>query len=176
MLHSVRCESSAAEASAVTAPLERMPRSGLTQRARFLRRWLTTPGSAITDAIMLIAQNAADVGGFHRPLKNGETVRTFANQISDADQRIVRGCARGLKQVTDEKGWREFDAGGVTIGLHSGPSSPGRKGPRSSAARTGSRARERGPSGDCHQSHMTFVTNRGKATHAGAWISAERLM
>lgn len=36
----------------------------------------------------------------------------------------------GLKQVTDEKGWREFDAGGVTIGLHSGPSSPGRKGPK----------------------------------------------
>ncbi|MEI9887333.1 MAG: VOC family protein [Rhizomicrobium sp.] len=36
----------------------------------------------------------------------------------------------GLRQVTDEKGWREFDAGGVTIALHSGPSSPGRKGPK----------------------------------------------
>ena len=36
----------------------------------------------------------------------------------------------GLKQVTDDKGWREFDAGGVTIGLHSGPPSPGRKGPK----------------------------------------------
>ncbi len=35
-----------------------------------------------------------------------------------------------VKQVTDEKGWREFDAGGVTIALHSGPPSPGRKGPK----------------------------------------------
>jgi hypothetical protein len=43
----------------VTAPLERMPRSGLTQRARLRRRWLMTPGNAITDAIMLMAQNAA---------------------------------------------------------------------------------------------------------------------
>ncbi|HEX4303764.1 MAG TPA: VOC family protein [Rhizomicrobium sp.] len=36
----------------------------------------------------------------------------------------------GLKQVTNEKGWREFDAGGVTVALHSGPPSPGRKGPK----------------------------------------------
>lgn len=36
----------------------------------------------------------------------------------------------GLKQVTDDKGWREFDAGGVAIALHSGPPSPGRKGPK----------------------------------------------
>ena len=36
----------------------------------------------------------------------------------------------GLKMVTDEKGWREFAAGAVRIGLHSGPSSPGRKGPK----------------------------------------------
>jgi len=36
----------------------------------------------------------------------------------------------GLKQVPDDKGWREFDAGGVTVGLHSGPPSPGRKGPK----------------------------------------------
>ncbi len=35
----------------------------------------------------------------------------------------------GLAQVTDEKGWREFAAGGVTVALHSGPPSPGRKGP-----------------------------------------------
>lgn len=40
------------------------------------------------------------------------------------------GEVLGLKQVTEEKGWREFKAGGVTIGLHSGPSSPGRKGPK----------------------------------------------
>lgn len=36
----------------------------------------------------------------------------------------------GLKPVTNEKGWREFAAGAVRIGLHSGPSSPGRKGPK----------------------------------------------
>jgi len=36
----------------------------------------------------------------------------------------------GLPQVTDEKGWREFSAGGVTVALHSGPPSPGRKGPK----------------------------------------------
>ncbi|HXC56872.1 MAG TPA: VOC family protein [Rhizomicrobium sp.] len=36
----------------------------------------------------------------------------------------------GLRQVTDEKGWREFDAGGSRIALHSGPPSPGRKGPK----------------------------------------------
>lgn len=38
------------------------------------------------------------------------------------------GEVLGLTQVTQEKGWREFEAGGATIGLHSGPSSPGRKG------------------------------------------------
>jgi len=40
------------------------------------------------------------------------------------------GQVLGLKQVTEEKGWKEFDAGGVRIALHSGPSSPGRKGPK----------------------------------------------
>lgn len=40
------------------------------------------------------------------------------------------GEVLGLKQVTDEKDWREFAAGGATIALHSGPSSPGRKGPK----------------------------------------------
>ena len=38
------------------------------------------------------------------------------------------GTVLGLEQVTDEKGWREFAAGGARIALHSGPSSPGRKG------------------------------------------------
>jgi hypothetical protein len=38
------------------------------------------------------------------------------------------GNVLGLKQVTNEKGWREFAAGGARIALHSGPSSPGRKG------------------------------------------------
>jgi catechol 2,3-dioxygenase-like lactoylglutathione lyase family enzyme len=40
------------------------------------------------------------------------------------------GEVLGLKQLTEEKGWREFAAGGATIALHSGPSSPGRKGPK----------------------------------------------
>jgi catechol 2,3-dioxygenase-like lactoylglutathione lyase family enzyme len=40
------------------------------------------------------------------------------------------GEVLGLKVVSEEKGWREFDASGVRIALHSGPSSPGRKGPK----------------------------------------------
>ncbi|HKV82698.1 MAG TPA: VOC family protein [Candidatus Sulfotelmatobacter sp.] len=40
------------------------------------------------------------------------------------------GKVLGLRQVTNEKGWREFAAGGAKIALHSGPSSPGRKGPK----------------------------------------------
>ena len=36
----------------------------------------------------------------------------------------------GLKQLSDSKGWREFDAGGLTIALHSGPPSPKAKGPK----------------------------------------------
>jgi catechol 2,3-dioxygenase-like lactoylglutathione lyase family enzyme len=40
------------------------------------------------------------------------------------------GEVLGLKRVTNEKGWREFAAGGARIALHSGPSSPGRKGPK----------------------------------------------
>ncbi len=40
------------------------------------------------------------------------------------------GEVLGLKQVTKEKGWQEFAAGGTRIALHSGPSSPGRKGPK----------------------------------------------
>ncbi len=40
------------------------------------------------------------------------------------------GEVLGLKQVTNEKGWKEFAAGGARIALHSGPSSPGRKGPK----------------------------------------------
>jgi hypothetical protein len=36
----------------------------------------------------------------------------------------------GLPQLTSEAGWREFDAGNVRIALHSGPPSPGRKGPK----------------------------------------------
>ncbi len=40
------------------------------------------------------------------------------------------GEVLGLKQITVEKGWREFAAGGARIALHSGPASPGRKGPK----------------------------------------------
>jgi len=40
------------------------------------------------------------------------------------------GEVLGLTQVTHEKGWREFAAGGARIALHSGPSSPGKKGPK----------------------------------------------
>jgi len=40
------------------------------------------------------------------------------------------GEVLGLNQVSNEKGWREFAAGGARIALHSGPSSPGRKGPK----------------------------------------------
>ena len=40
------------------------------------------------------------------------------------------GDVLGLKPVSIEKGWQEFAAGGATIALHSGPSSPGRKGPK----------------------------------------------
>jgi catechol 2,3-dioxygenase-like lactoylglutathione lyase family enzyme len=40
------------------------------------------------------------------------------------------GEVLGLKQVTDEKGWKEFAAGGAQIAVHSGPASPGREGPK----------------------------------------------
>jgi catechol 2,3-dioxygenase-like lactoylglutathione lyase family enzyme len=45
--------------------------------------------------------------------------------MSDFYSRVL-----GLKQVSSEKGWREFAAGGARIALHSGPSSPGKKGPK----------------------------------------------
>jgi len=40
------------------------------------------------------------------------------------------GDILGLTQVSHEPGWREFAAGGMRIALHSGPASPGRKGPK----------------------------------------------
>jgi catechol-2,3-dioxygenase len=40
------------------------------------------------------------------------------------------GEVLGLALVTQEKGWREFAAGGARIALHSGPSSPSSKGPK----------------------------------------------
>jgi catechol 2,3-dioxygenase-like lactoylglutathione lyase family enzyme len=52
----------------------------------------------------------------------------FTSQI-DVMTRFY-GEVLALKQITNEKGWREFRAGGARIALHSGPSSPGRKGPK----------------------------------------------
>ncbi|MFC5860863.1 VOC family protein [Acidicapsa dinghuensis] len=40
------------------------------------------------------------------------------------------GRILSLKLVSEEKGWREFAAGAVNIALHSGPPSPGAKGPK----------------------------------------------
>jgi catechol 2,3-dioxygenase-like lactoylglutathione lyase family enzyme len=40
------------------------------------------------------------------------------------------GEVLGLAVVTKEKGWIEFSAGGITLALHSGPPSPGTKGPK----------------------------------------------
>ena len=40
------------------------------------------------------------------------------------------GKVLGLEQVMSEKGWRVFAAGSTHIAFHSGPSSPGRKGPK----------------------------------------------
>jgi catechol 2,3-dioxygenase-like lactoylglutathione lyase family enzyme len=40
------------------------------------------------------------------------------------------GEVLGLEQVSKEKGWQEFAAGGANIALHSGPPSPGKKGPK----------------------------------------------
>jgi catechol 2,3-dioxygenase-like lactoylglutathione lyase family enzyme len=47
------------------------------------------------------------------------------DQMSDFYGRVL-----GLKLISEEKGWREFAAGSASIALHSGPSSPGRKGPK----------------------------------------------
>ena len=52
----------------------------------------------------------------------------FTGQM-DAMSRFY-GETLGLKLVGEEKGWREFAAGGACIALHSGPASPGRKGPK----------------------------------------------
>jgi catechol 2,3-dioxygenase-like lactoylglutathione lyase family enzyme len=52
----------------------------------------------------------------------------FTSQMEEMSE--FYGKVLGLRQVTDEKGFREFAAGSVRIALHSGPSSPGRKGPK----------------------------------------------
>jgi catechol 2,3-dioxygenase-like lactoylglutathione lyase family enzyme len=52
----------------------------------------------------------------------------FTSQMEKMSQ--YYGEVLGLEIVSEEKGWREFSAGAVSIALHSGPSSPGRKGPK----------------------------------------------
>jgi catechol 2,3-dioxygenase-like lactoylglutathione lyase family enzyme len=63
-----------------------------------------------------------------RPEMKMARVILFTGQM-DAMRRFY-GEVLGLKQVTEEKGWKEFAAGGVTLALHSGPASPGKKGPK----------------------------------------------
>src|SRR3984957_910227 len=52
----------------------------------------------------------------------------FTGQIDKMSK--CYGEVLAIKQVSSEKGWREFAAGGARIALHSGPASPGRKGPK----------------------------------------------
>ena len=52
----------------------------------------------------------------------------FTGQMDDMSR--FYGEVLGPNLITNEKGWREFAAGGARIALHSGPSSPGRKGPK----------------------------------------------
>ncbi len=52
----------------------------------------------------------------------------FTAQIDEMSK--FYGQVLGLRQVTSEDGWREFAAGAARIALHSGPASPGRKGPK----------------------------------------------
>jgi catechol 2,3-dioxygenase-like lactoylglutathione lyase family enzyme len=52
----------------------------------------------------------------------------FTGQMDEMSR--FYGEVLGLNLVTNERGWREFAAGGARIALHSGPSSPGRKGPK----------------------------------------------
>jgi catechol 2,3-dioxygenase-like lactoylglutathione lyase family enzyme len=40
------------------------------------------------------------------------------------------GRVLGLKLLSEEKGWREYATGSASIALHSGPPSPGSKGPK----------------------------------------------
>ena len=52
----------------------------------------------------------------------------FTGQMDEMSR--FYGQTLGLKKVSEEKGWREYAAGGARIALHSGPASPGRKGPK----------------------------------------------
>jgi hypothetical protein len=61
------------------------------------------------------------------PHENGACDSVYC--ANGCDEQIY-GEVMGLRQVTSEKGWQEFAAGGARLALHSGPSSPGRKGPK----------------------------------------------
>src|SRR5262245_5762030 len=88
----------------------------------------------------------------------------------------------GLKQVTAEKGWREFEAGVVRIALHSGPASPGRKDgfcvhanasvPTPNRNRSLSGNHRRSCSSNSARLLSTF-NNRVAARHAYTWHSHE---
>jgi hypothetical protein len=62
------------------------------------------------------------------PLMEMARVILFTAQMEKMSR--FYGEVLGLDQISNEKGWREFAAGGARIALHSGPSSPGRKGPK----------------------------------------------
>jgi Glyoxalase/Bleomycin resistance protein/Dioxygenase superfamily len=55
-------------------------------------------------------------------------VLLFTGQIDKMSQ--FYGKVLGPQKISSEKDWREFAAGAAAIALHSGPSSPGRKGPK----------------------------------------------
>jgi catechol 2,3-dioxygenase-like lactoylglutathione lyase family enzyme len=52
----------------------------------------------------------------------------FTNQMEAMS--AFYGAVLGLPLISQEKGWREFGTDGASIALHSGPPSPGRKGPK----------------------------------------------
>jgi len=52
----------------------------------------------------------------------------FTNQMEAMS--AFYGTVLGLPLISQEKGWREFGTDGASIALHSGPPSPGRKGPK----------------------------------------------
>jgi catechol 2,3-dioxygenase-like lactoylglutathione lyase family enzyme len=89
-------------------------------------RQLTQAGVEATS--FLYSEHRYKKGIFHMPAMKMARVILFTSQM-DAMSHFY-GNILGLKEVSREKGWQEFAAGRVNIALHSGPSSPGRKGPK----------------------------------------------
>ena len=52
----------------------------------------------------------------------------FTNQMEGMS--AFYGQVLQLPLISQEKGWREYGTDGASIALHSGPPSPGRKGPK----------------------------------------------